>query len=128
MKKTIIIIALLAVAFFLAWKKGWFGKSKTVVVTETGEAGKDGMTVDAIIESTSMTAQEKEKCRGWVATIEKALKKGTWSIADVQKRAKTNGVDWNQQLVLEACWQMHTTQNLFGKEYYDQLSKEIKSL
>lgn len=126
-KKLIIVIALLAVAAFIAWRKGWFAKVGAVEITTTPIAPNTGDT-DSIINGTSMNTLEKERCRAMVQYIEKAAKAGTWSMKTTSDRALKNGVTLNQQIVMDAVWQMYEKQNLFGKEYADRINNEIKSM
>lgn len=132
-KKTIIIIILVAVAVFIAWRMGWFAKTgATVAVTDPSSgSGSTGTTsTDDIINATSMTAQEREKCRGWVKEIENAIKQGRngWSYAALSDKAVRNGISYNQQLVISAIWQMYETAKLFGQEYAQKIISEINQM
>lgn len=126
MKKRIILIVLLVAAAFIAWKKGLFAKLTGSVETtaEASEAPADD-SVDSIIERTSMTVQEKERCRRWASEIARMAKNGKWDIAT---SALKNGVTFNQEIVRAAVWQMCVTDSIFGKDYADTIMCEINQM
>lgn len=129
-KKTIIIIVLLVAAAFIAWKKGLFAKlfggANTMPAVNDVTQPSD-LSADDIVTGTSMLEYEKEKCREWVRNIENQLKNGNWSAADFQKRMSANSTNYNQQLVLDALYQMYQHDTI-TREYYQKIAKEVKSL
>ena len=128
-KKTIIIIILVAVAVFIAWRMGWFAKSETTVNAAAGDAGFDGST-DAIINKTTMTEYEKEKCRGWVRTVERAISNGNWSMEHFNAQMVEYGRTYNQELVAAAIYQMYASAKpqILSQERAQKLMNEVDNI
>ena len=131
-KKTVILIILLVVAAFIAWKKGLFakltgGSSTNYTPAEPASASTDDL--EGIIEQTSMTAIEKKRCLEWAKNIENwARNNDKWTVKGVEDKAIQNGVTYKQQIVLDAIWQMHVSDNLFGKDFANKIMTEVKSM
>ena len=132
-KKTIIIIILLAVAAFIAYRKGWFAKltaSDTAAPDTIPDPSPSALGTDDIINATTMTEYEKEKCRDWVRTIERAIKNGSWSIDSVYKQMSDYNRTYNQEIVAEAIYQMYESADpqILSLERAKRLIKEVTNI
>ena len=132
-KKTIIIIILLAVAAFIAYRKGWFAKltaSDTAAPDTIPDPSPSSSGTDDIINATTMTEYEKEKCRGWVRTVERAIKNGSWSIDSVYKQMSDYNRTYNQEIVAEAIYQMYESADpqILSLERAKRLINEVDNI
>lgn len=128
-KKTIIIITVLVVLGYLAWKKGWFAKQPNTTTLVDDALSSGNKSLQEVINGTSMTENEKEKTLSMAQSIIAALKAGNtnWSYSQLKAKADANGVSFNQQVVISATFELYQ-KGLFGKEYWDGVVKEIKAM
>ena len=132
-KKTIIIIILLAVAAFIAYRKGWFAKltaSDTAAPDTIPDPSPSASGTDDIINATTMTEYEKEKCRGWVRTVERAISNGSWSMEHFNAQMVEYGRTYNQEIVAAAIYQMYASANppILSKERAQKLMNEVDNI
>ena len=108
-KKTIIIVVVVAVAAFLLWKQGVFGKGDAGAESaDTPTTAPDDPTsLNYILTHVSFTQREREK----IEAVRKAADASEMSYQSIMAKANTNGRSFDQQLVLTAIWLLYTVDN-----------------
>ena len=133
MNKKIIIIIVLVVAVlgFFAWKKGWLGGSKSFAATgnDLGTVGSDADldNTNSICENLNLDDDERVLLKRWIRHITEAANNGDggWSVAELKRKAKTRSITLHQQIVLSAAYQMYATGQQITEDRYQEIADEI---
>lgn len=136
-KKTIIILAIVAVAAYLLWKKGVFSKNTAASSGDTPAPGVDVNSVEAIIAASGMTSTDASVVRKFVAKTEASAARK----AEIERKAIERGYTYAQMVVLDALWSKYLTlsngQSVWKdayvsdkatQNYYKQVTNTIKNL
>lgn len=88
-KKTIVIVAAVAAVALVVW----------LLLRKKG--------TDKIISKLNVSDAIKSSIKGWVETISGySGTEGSWQKSEIEKNAKAKGISYEQQLVLEAAYQL----------------------
>lgn len=122
-KKTIIIALVMAVVFYLLWKKS---KQTSVMVVggDTLTAEPDHTTLDYILTHIDFTTAERNK----IEAYRNACESQSTLRQSVQAKAVKNGISYDQQLVCEALWVLYHDNSGWTNDRGWKLIAEVKSL
>lgn len=101
-KKTIIIILVVAVVAYLLWKKS-HNSSQSSTDTPT-TAPDDPSSLNYILTHISFTSRERQA----IENMRKAADASEMTYQSIMSKANENKVSFDQQLVLDAIWNLYT--------------------
>lgn len=124
-KKTLIIIlVVVAVAAWLLWKRGASRDGSDQGGTSPSTAEPDHTTLDYILSHITFNADERTK----IEAYRQACAASNTKRQDVQAKAYRNNLSFDQQLVCEALWTLHTADGSWTDPRGWQLTEEVKNI
>ena len=156
-KKRIILILLLVVAAFIAWRKGLFaklfGNGGSTAVTGSTPSGTNPVVVttttpeqfnqelksfmarqDVLADKLGLTGSVKEEFLALVRNIYVWChddNEEKWSAAETAVKARNNGFTLDQQYALNAIWAMSPegwSEAVIDKATYNEIVKRLKTM
>ena len=122
-KKTIIIIAVVAVVAYLLWRK-MKGGGSTVVEDLSLTAEPDKTSLNYILTHVDFTSAERNK----IEALRKAAEASEMTYQRILAKANTNGRSYDQQLVLDAIWLLYTDNGEWTSSRGWPLCQQVLSL
>ena len=122
-KKTIIIIIVAAVAAYLVWKKTRGSGSDAAEEVSVG-SDTDTKSLDYILSHIAFNSAERNK----IESLRQAAETSAITRQNIQAKAYNNGYSFDQQLVLEALWNLYHKNNSWTDDRGWKLSKQVQAL
>ena len=144
-KQTLIIIIIAAAAAYVLYRRGVFSSAPATVGGTTdpdpspvGGYGTDKTDTDSITDALSLTATDRRKVKDMACHISKCVSTttGGWNRSSILDKAADNGVTFEQQIVIEALWQVlvypintsNRNEYAKAKARFDTLQTEVKHI